>query len=104
MRLLKKYLILIFLLGWLSYTVIEKTIINYRLKQYGIVCKGVIQNKKYIGGKGTINLEYYFKTQKDEFFKGETNNENYNVGDSIYVVYIKSNPDVNASKSFIDKY
>lgn len=104
MRFLKKYSILILILGWLSYMIIEKTINNYRLKKYGVVCKGVIQNKKYIGGKGTINIEYYFKTQKGEFFKGETNNENYNIGDSIYILYLKSNPDINASKTFIDKY
>jgi hypothetical protein len=104
MRALKKYIILIALSSWLIYFMFSKTYDNYLLKKNGLLVKGIVITKKVIGGKGTINIEYYFITPQGENYNGESNNEKYNVGDSIEILYLKSNPNVNASKSFLENY
>lgn len=78
----------------------EKTIENYRLANNGNFSKGIVTSRMKVGAKGTINIEYKFHVNNAEYM-GHTTNEEYEEGDSIYVLYLSGNPGINRSYTFI---
>ena len=82
------------------YGATKKTIENYRLARTGILTKAVVTNKNKVGGKGTIDLTVLYNVSGQKY-EGILTNENYNIGDSLEMVYLKSNPLVIRSYRFV---
>jgi hypothetical protein len=98
------YFVLIFIITVFLYGATKKTIENYRLARIGILTKAVVTNKKKVGGKGTIDLTVLYNVSGQKY-EGTLTNENYYLGDSLEIVYLKSNPLVIRSYRFIkDNY
>jgi hypothetical protein len=92
--------LILILTGHFIYVASEKTIENYRLANSGKLCKGIVTSRMKVGAKGTISIDYKFQVDNIEF-TGQTSNEKYETGDSLYVIYLKEKPAVNRSYSFI---
>lgn len=93
-------LLMVFLAFRFIFVASEKTIENYRLANFGNLSKGIVTSRMKIGAKGTINIDYKFQVDNIEF-SGYTTNENYKIGDSLFIVYLREKPSINRSYSFI---
>lgn len=78
----------------------EKTIENYRLANSGKLSKGVVTSRMKVGAKGTISIDYKFQVDSMEF-TGQTTNEKFEIGDTLFIVFLQKNPTINRSYSFI---
>jgi hypothetical protein len=94
------HILLILLLIFLVYNILYKTIENIKLARIGIKTKGVVVDKRVVGGKGTIELDVkYFVENK--FYEGTISNENWNLNDSVDLVCLSSEPTIVRSNRFI---
>lgn len=78
-----------------------KTIENYRLKSNGICIKAKVIYKNKVGGKGVIYTHYTFMVLNKNYEGYSSDDDSALVGDSIMVVYLKSNPNINRSNSLL---
>lgn len=86
---------------WLLYLTIDGAFENYKLEKKGIYTWAIIYNKYTVGAKGTMQVDYSF------FYKG-SKYEGYSywdrekqIGDSILVFFLESDPDINRSNSLL---
>lgn len=79
----------------------EKTIENYRLKSNGICVKATVIYKNKVGGKGVIYTHYAFRVSNQNYDGFSSDDDLALIGDSITVVYLKSNPNINRSNSLL---
>jgi hypothetical protein len=79
----------------------KKTVENYRLKRNGIITKAIIVNKKNVGSKGVIYTYYEYKVNGIKYSAYSSSDDNVAVGDSIDIIYLKSDPEVSRSNSFL---
>lgn len=86
--------------GWLLYSSLKQTILNYRLKTENNQIKGRVIDRYKVGGKGTIQIDYSF-TINDKNYVGSETNDKYKVGDSLIILFLKKDPNINRSYSFI---
>lgn len=93
-------LLIMLLAGRFIYVASEKTIENYRLANSGKLSKGIVTSRIKVGAKGTISIDYKFQVDNMEF-AGQTTNEKFEIGDSLYIIYLQKNPTINRSYSFI---
>lgn len=113
---LSKWWLVILFLGYFIYTIGEQSLINYKLNHYGKCTKAVVYDRYFVGSKGTVRTKYKFKLnnntytgtsssddkfrQTDKFFVTE---DDLVTGDTIVVVYLESNPDINRSNYIVEK-
>ncbi|SEL95202.1 hypothetical protein [Parapedobacter koreensis] len=95
-------ILILFLVGRFIYGASEKTIENYRLANNGKLSNGIVTSRMKVGGKGTISIEYSFQVNHVKYI-GQTTNEGYEIGDSLYVIYLPKKPMINRSYTFIKK-
>jgi hypothetical protein len=79
----------------------EKSIENYRLKSDGICAKAKVTYKNKVGGKGVIYTHYRFEVSNKSYEGYSSDDDSALVGDSIMIVYLKSNPNVNRSNTLL---
>jgi len=87
--------------------------INHLLQKQGICIKAVVYERKSVGGKGDIlskyqfkwkNITYYGESEHDTKTKGESwFYDNFISGDTITIVFLENDPDINRSNSQIKK-
>ncbi|HZY78167.1 MAG TPA: hypothetical protein VFE50_01495 [Cyclobacteriaceae bacterium] len=77
-----------------------RTIENYRLEKHGRVVRAFVVNTKTVGGKGTVQLKFRYKVAGVEYVEF-LNNEPYNAGDSVYLLYLENSPEVIRTYRFI---
>ncbi|WP_126249200.1 hypothetical protein [Chitinophaga rhizosphaerae] len=94
------YLIGIVFLAVIIVPASKKTIQNLRLAKNGVFELGIVTTKYKVGGKGTFRINYEFKVE-NQTYTGFANDEDYQEGDSIEVVYLRSDPAVNRAYRFI---
>ena len=75
----------------------------YKLRNYGQQINGVIYQKKGVGSKGTIRCFYNFMVD-DLIYEGFYDNDKYNKGDSLEIIYYKKDPRLNQAKQFVEDY
>jgi hypothetical protein len=85
---------------WLFYESFEQTLLNRRLKSENNKVRSVVTNRYKVGAKGTIQIDYSF-TLNGKIYIGQATNERFNIGDSLDVLYLKENPELNRSYGFI---
>lgn len=75
---------------------------NNALKKDGKCIKAIITNK--IWHPSSYRLEkgyyYYFRIENKEF-EGHTFSQDYEIGDSIDILYLQTNPNVNNPKDYL---
>lgn len=109
MKNVKKYIsgiFFFFCLGIFVYEVANSTIRGYVLTDKSPKVKAFIINEKNYFGNTPVSHEfsysYSFKID-DKIYKGDSMESKFNVGDSIIVRYLKSNPSLNESVSYFPK-
>lgn len=55
-----------------------------------------------VGSKGDILCKYSFKVN-NALFTGSVENKDYTIGDTIKILYLLENPEINRDKKFIDE-
>jgi hypothetical protein len=94
------YLVFLGIVIYFIYHSSIKTIENIRLANNGKATRAIVTNKQKVGGKGTIDLTFKYQVNGIEYFNTQIN-EPYNLGDSIYVIYLESNPHISRTYRFI---
>lgn len=106
----------ILFLGFILFFGGKQTIINYKLRNHGKCTKAVVYSRNKIGGKGTVDTKYRFEWKNNTFYGSSTSDDKYRetdnfflteedlvIGDTIMVVFLESNPDINRSNSIVEK-
>lgn len=88
---------------WAFYVAIQKTIENSQLTREGHCTNAYVLSKKNIGAKGVINVKYQFNYNGITYYGNSQNNDNAEIGDSITIVFLESDPQINRSNSFLKK-
>ena len=115
-RRLSKWWFLIIFLGWFIYGSGKQTYINYRLKKFGKCTKAIVYSRNKIGSKGTVDSKYSFEWKNYTHFGSSTSDDKYRetenfflteddliTGDTIIIVFLESNPEINRSNSIVEK-
>jgi len=87
-------------LTYLASNTISKTYDNIKLARDGIRVKGIVIDKRVVGGKGTNELDVRYLIQKN-YYHGTINNEKWNLNDSVELVCLLSDPTIVRSYDFI---
>lgn len=111
-----KWWFLILFLGLVLYFGGKQTIINFRLKNHGKCAKAIVYSRNKIGGKGTVDTKYSFVWKNYTYNGSSTSDDKYRdsekffltendliTGDTIMIVFLESNPEINRSNSIVKK-
>jgi uncharacterized protein (UPF0333 family) len=71
-----------------------------KLKSEGISIKGIVYDVQHVGAKGDIDTYYKFKVGNKSFNNVSIYDGLLNIGDSISIVYLESDPSINRSSSY----
>jgi hypothetical protein len=98
------------------YVIGKQTYINYKLENYGICTKAKVVSRNSVGSKGTVSTKYSFIWKNQKYFGSSTSDDKYQesgnnfltdddliTGDTIIVVFLESNPEINRSNSIVEK-
>ncbi|GAA4926969.1 hypothetical protein GCM10023313_34330 [Mucilaginibacter defluvii] len=80
----------------MAYQSVQQTLLNKRLRSENNKIRAVVTNRYKVGAKGATELNYTFKLN-GKFYKGHAYNESANVGDSLDILYLSDNPNLNKS-------
>jgi len=113
---ISKWWILIIILGWFLYVSGKQTYINYKLKIYGKCTNAVVYSRNKVGGKGIVDTKYSFEWKSRNYKGSSTSDDKYRetdnfflteddlvTGDTITIVFLESNPEINRSNSIVEK-
>lgn len=95
------WIIFIIVLIHFLYVSIGKTIENNNLTKCGSEAFGVINDVRKVGSKGIIRCTYEFSANNN-FYSGFIDDDYLSVGDTITVIYLDENPEINRAKKFLD--
>lgn len=114
-RLSQGWLLILFL-GFILFIGGKQTIINYKLKKHGKCTKAIVYSRNNVGGKGTVNTKYRFEWKNNTYYGSSTSDDKYRetdnfflteddliTGDTITIVFLESNPDLNRSNFIVEK-
>ena len=74
---------------------------NFMLKRNGIPTEAVVIKKTHVGAKGTINTYYEFMIEGKHYKGFSEYGESAEIGDTIDILYMKSNPNISKSCTFL---
>jgi hypothetical protein len=113
---LSKWWFIILFLGFFFYQVGKQTYVNYKLKHYGMCTKARVYSRNKVGSKGTVDTKYSFEWKNNNYIGSSTSDDKYRetdnfflteddlvIGDTLVVVFLESNPDINRSNSIVEK-
>ena len=86
---------------WLLYMFINSAMVNYRLEKKGIYTWAIIYNKYSVGAKGTTQTDYFFFYRGSKYYGYSHWDRKKQIGDSIIVFFLESNPNINRSNSLL---
>ena len=95
---IKFWLIILFIV-YIVYCSSMRTYENYRLKKEGICTNGIIYERGSRSG-----YFYEFKVEQ-KYYRGSTTSASdisKEIGDSIIIIYLPSDPNINRSQIFLD--
>lgn len=82
--------------------VIQNEIDNNGLNRIGIETIAIVKDVRKVGSKGVIRCTYTFRAN-NLIYTGSVGDDYYKTGDTIQILYLKKNPEVNRDKKFFDK-
>lgn len=77
------------------------TIENIRLKRSGLCTSAIVYKQKHVGSKGVINTYYEFIVDDKHFQGFSTIDDDAKIGDTLQIVFLKSNPKISRTNSFL---
>jgi hypothetical protein len=95
------WIVIILLLFW--YIGIRPEIRISELKKNGKQVTGYLYEVKGVGSKGTIRGFYKFRVN-DNLYEGFYDNDELVKYDSIEIIYLPENPELNQAKQFVEDY
>lgn len=93
-------IVLVVLTVFLIYTITARTIENFLLAKYGVAEKAIVTAKFKVGSKGILKIDYIFNVGNKRY-EGSTENENYQQGERINILYLRKRPEINRTYNFI---
>lgn len=90
------------LVVYFLYVSIGKTLENNDVDKYGIETNAIVIDMQKVGSKGVIRCTYTFEVNNVLYF-GSVDDDYYKKGDTIQILYLKKNPEINRDKKFIKK-
>ena len=81
----------------------KRTIENYQLKRDGKCTYAYIYSKKKEGRRGLIACYYRFSHNGHIYTLSSVHDDNSEVGDSIQIVFLETNPKISRSNTFLEK-
>ncbi|MEI7676028.1 MAG: hypothetical protein WCJ03_04545 [Bacteroidales bacterium] len=94
--------VVIILILWLFYTVINNTVLNYRLLNSGLRIGAVVYERKDVGSKGTVLIKYYFLWKGKKYYGESTSDDSLKKDDSLTVFFLENDPNINKSHSVVE--
>ena len=82
--------------------VIRNEIDNNDLEKNGIETSAIVTDVRKVGSKGVIRCTYTFEV-KSLKYSGSVDDDYYKTGDSIKILYLDKNPEINRDKKFLEK-
>ncbi|KAF0131672.1 MAG: hypothetical protein FD155_196 [Bacteroidetes bacterium] len=82
--------------------VIGNEIDNNDLKKNGIETSAIVTDVRKVGSKGVIRCTYTFEVN-NLIYTGNVDDDYYEIGDTIQVLYLKRIPEINRDKKFLEK-
>ncbi len=75
---------------------------NRAIEKYGRVIIGVIDDTRKVGSKGIRRCTYLFRPDNVEY-EGSVDDDYLNIGDSIEIKFLPSDPSKNRAIKFFDR-
>jgi len=82
--------------------VIQNEIDNNDLNRIGIETSAIVTDVRKVGSKGVIRCTYTFEV-KSLKYSGSVDDDYYKIGDSIRIIYLEKNLEINRDKKFLEK-
>ena len=95
------WIVIILLMFW--YIGFRPEIRISELKKNGKQVTGYLYEVKGVGSKGTIRGFYKFRVN-DNLYEGFYDNDELVKFDSIKIIYLPDNPEINQAKQFVEDY
>ena len=95
-------IVLLIVIAWFIFTVVKKGNINKQVYQKGEMAKAIVIDKRRVGGKGIERCTYSFSFNGISY-EGWVDDDYYKVGDTIQILFLKENPEINRGKKFLDR-
>ncbi len=96
------WIILPVLVVYFLYISIGKTFDNNDLGKNGIETSAIVTDVRKVGSKGVIRCTYKFEVN-NLIYIGNVDDDYYKTGDTIQVYYLKTKPEINRDKKFLDR-
>jgi hypothetical protein len=96
------WIVLAGLVVYFLYVSIGKTFDNNNLVKNGIETNAIISNVRKVGSKGITRCTYTFEVN-NFLYTGNVDDDYYETGDTIQVLYLKIKPEINRDKKFLYK-
>lgn len=87
----------------LVYIIRNSVIVPYVLEKHPTCIKAIIYQDKYSGGYLGRRIAYSFKYNSKEYTGTMKEIKNLEIGDSIYIVFLKSFPSINKPLSYFNE-
>jgi len=90
--------VIILIVGYPLYFLARSGIRSYRLSSDGRITKAVVIDEKNFTGHSPVKQQFYYSYEffvDGEAYRGNTNSQRFNVGDSVEIRYSISNPSYN---------
>lgn len=113
---LSKWWFAILVFGYVFYEGGKQTYINYNLNKNGICTRAIVYSRNKVGGRGKIDTRYSFEWKNNKYSGSSNSDDKYKetddffktdddliIGDTIIVVFLESNPEINRSNSIVEK-
>jgi len=96
------WIILAGLFVYFLYVSIGNTVDNYDLEKNGIETSAIVTDVRKVGSKGVIRCTYTFEVH-NLIYTGNVDDDYYETGETIQILYLKIKPEINRDKKFLDK-
>ena len=96
----KRIIIILFVLSpilFVIFNILKWPIYNSLLDNYGVKTEAIIINEKNIIGKGIITQQFSYSYEfyaNKKYYKGDSKNKKYKIGNKLEVEYLKSFPEI----------
>jgi hypothetical protein len=75
---------------------------NFKLRKEGLYLKAVVIKKRTVGAKGTIYTYYRYNVDGIYYEDYSTVDDFAKIGDSITIIYLKSDPKISRTNTFLN--
>lgn len=97
-----EWILIVSMISLIGYKVTVNTINSYKLAAYGENQVAYVYGKK--NARGTPYRYYRFEVNGKVYKGFSVSDPSFTIGESIMIVYLPSDPSINYSSTYVDKY